>query len=349
VISNIIKYLYIRKEINTNEKRVPIVPVDVKKLIKHGFTIYIESSPNRIFDDIEYTNAGGIITILPWYDKKFKSYLIIGIKEIDYLDRLNSHIHMYFSHSYTTQTDSHKILSYFKNSLSIILDFEYFYSNTYLSKQRLISFCYHAGIAGAYLGLTQYLLKKSCSSISNLTHFESVENLIIQIKLLLDSNLFEQISIGIIGPNGNTGLGVRYILDSLNISFEPIYKQTPKNDLEKYSILFNCIKLDPIQDETWFCQDKIYTKNIIIVDISCDYSKSNNPIKIYKNKTTWENPIYKPNEFVDIIAIENLPSLIPFDSSKYFSHILTNKLLLDFDFEIWNQNYKKYLLMIENI
>lgn len=347
--SNIIKYLYIRKEINLNEKRVPLVPSDVEKLIKNGFSVYIESSPNRIFQDIEYISVGGIITTQPWYNKKFKNYLIIGIKELDNINKLNSHTHMYFSHSYLSQLGSQEILSQFKKTSSIILDFEYFYGGINIITKRLISFSYYAGIVGAYLGLRQYLLKKSGLELSNLTYFESVNVLINNLKLFLDFNLFKQNDIAIIGPNGSTAQGVKYILDSLGIGFEPIYKYTSKNNLDKYSILFNCIKLDLEQDEIWFSLDKSYFSNIIIVDISCDYSKPNNPIKIYNNKTTWENPIFKPNKFIDIIAIENLPSLIPLESSNYFSNILTNKLLLDFNFEQWDNNYKKYLSVIQNI
>ena len=119
------KYLYIRREINNNEKRVPIVPEDIKKLVQNGFTIYIESSYNRIFTDMDYIKVGAKITNLPWYDKKFKNYLIIGLKELENLDKLDSHTHMYFSHTYLSQSGSQEILSKFANSSSIIFDFDF--------------------------------------------------------------------------------------------------------------------------------------------------------------------------------------------------------------------------------
>ena len=353
MIINITKCLFIRKEINSNEKRVPIVPNDVKKLVENGFTVYIESSSNRIFKDIDYVDSGAFITNFYWYDKKFNNFLIIGIKELDCIEKLDSHTHLYFSHTYQNQLNSLEILKNFKKSSSVIYDFEYFYNYDGLNKQRIISFCFFAGFVGAFLGLKQYLLKKYGLSLTELTYYSSIDDMINHIKSLIDYNTifdkFKQDLIGIIGPNGKTGLGAKYLLNLLKIPFKQIYRHTSKNDLDKYSILLNCIKLDPLQNETWFSYDKIYYKEIIIVDISCDYSKSNNPIKIYNDKTTWKNPIYKPNKFIDIIAIENLPSLLPLDSSIYFSNILTNTLLLDFNSKVWKYNYDKYYEIIENI
>ena len=82
----------------------------------------------------------------------------------------------------------------------------------------------------------------------------------------------------------------------------------------------------------------------MIVDISCDYTKPNNPINIYNNPTTFENPVYKYNNYVDIIAIDNLPSLLPKESSDYFSKKLLT-LLLDFNKDTnnyWKNNLKIY-------
>ena len=81
--------------------------------------------------------------------------------------------------------------------------------------------------------------------------------------------------------------------------------------MKKFDILYNCICLDNSSNEIWFDKSTIFTKKLLIVDISCDYTKPNNPINIYKEPTTFENPVYKYNNYVDIIAINNLPSLLP--------------------------------------
>ena len=77
---------------------------------------------------------------------------------------------------------------------------------------------------------------------------------------------------------------------------------------------------------TWYDSTTPFYKNTVIVDISCDYTSLNNPIKLYNSKTTWEEPVFSYNNLVDIIAIDNLPSLLPSESSSEFSSILTNLL-----------------------
>ena len=73
----------------------------------------------------------------------------------------------------------------------------------------------------------------------------------------------------------------------------------------------------------------------------------NNPIKIYNQATTWSEPVYSYNKFVDIISINNLPSLLPKDSSDEFSEILV-KLLLNFNTDsIWEKNKNYYLKIID--
>jgi saccharopine dehydrogenase (NAD+, L-lysine-forming) len=78
-----------------------------------------------------------------------------------------------------------------------------------------------------------------------------------------------------------------------------------------------------------------------VVDISCDYSRLNNPIALYKEATTWETPVIEPKENIRIIAIENLPSLLPKESSDHFSAILT-EFLLDTMSTTWDRALQRF-------
>jgi saccharopine dehydrogenase (NAD+, L-lysine-forming) len=121
--------------------------------------------------------------------------------------------------------------------------------------------------------------------------------------------------------------------------------------LNEFDILFNCILLDKNYNKIWFNEETIFKKNIIIVDISCDFTKQNNPIQLYNKNTTFELPVYSYNEFVDIIAIDNLPSLLPKDSSDYFSEKFT-ELLIDYKNDrnnYWCNNKKIFLEVLDNI
>ena len=311
---NKIKLIYLRCEVNENEKRTPIIPTDVPKLMENGFSVFIETSKNRIFDDKEYLNAGAIITNKPWFHPDFQFALIIGLKDIREPEKLNNHKHLYFAHCYKNQHNSQVILNSFLNSKSIIYDFEYFYNS---DNKRLISFGLYAGITGALLTLLHYSLKQSGSRLSCLSHWNDIYDVLRE--LYENKHMFEDLTIGIIGGNGNCGNGVTFILDKLDLQYVSYDRNSDKSNLKNSDFLFNCINLHELSNEIWFDKDTVFDKSIIICDISCDYSKQNNPIHIYSENTTWENPVFQYNEFVDIIAINNLPSLLPKESSQFFS------------------------------
>jgi saccharopine dehydrogenase (NAD+, L-lysine-forming) len=113
--------------------------------------------------------------------------------------------------------------------------------------------------------------------------------------------------------------------------------------LRHFNLIYNCIALQETYNKVWFDENARFTSNITIVDISCDYSKHNNPIKLYNSATTWAKPVYKYNDFVTIIAIDNLPSLLPKESSDMFSKKCT-ELLLEFGSESWLKCIEKFHL-----
>lgn len=342
------KIIYIRCENNIHEHRVAVIPSDIKILIDNGYEIYIENSKNRVYLDDEYKNNGAIITDLHWYDEQFKDALIVGLKEIKDLEKLNKHTHLYFSHTYKNQINSKNILLKFAESQSVIHDFEYFTDD---NNKRIISFGYYAGIMGCILGLLQYISKKlNNTNIVNLKYCDDKNEYITYI--YQNNYLFNKVRIAIIG-DGNCTSGVKYILDLLKIEYTIIYKKFNKSDIlfPSYDIIYNCIVLDEKYNEIWFDNKTHFYRPIIICDISCDYEKKNNPIAIYNKPTTWDNPIYSYDKFVDIIAINNLPSLIPKESSMYFSNKCV-QLILEYTNDInkyWLNNKKVYLNKISEL
>ena len=340
MISNNIT-IFLRRELSPYEKRTPLIPNDIKILLKYGIPSYVQSSKHRIFGDTEYQDAGAIIVEDSWYEDKYKDYIIIGLKELDNLEMLNNHIHVYFSHSYKNQDGSKYILERFKASNSILYDFEYFLNSF---NKRVIGFGIYAGYVGAILGLKHFYNP----SLSRLSEWSSYDSMINDVKI----NEYITPLIGIIGHKGNCGTGVIEILQSLNLNYEiiDINMENKGIYMKKFDILYNCICLNNSSNEIWFDKSTIFTKKLLIVDISCDYTKPNNPIKLYDKNTTWVNPVYKPksNQFVKIISIDNLPSLLPKSSSDYFSNLFV-KLLKDYSNDnnkIWEQNLNIYKNMI---
>lgn len=327
--------IFIRNETYNNEYRCPVVPKDISLLISYGYIVYVESSNNRCYTNDEYENYGAIIITSNWIN--YNDCLIIGLKELTNLNNLNNHTHIYFSHSYKNQSDSLNILTQFKKSNSKLYDLEYFSKNN----NRIISFSYYAGIVGCGLGLLQYLYKLNNKKLNNLTYWDSVFSLFVQVNTLVNLTNLDKLKICLIGSEGKCGSGVKVFLNLLNINYFALKKKDNKSDLQEYDIIFNCINLKE-DIGVWFDTNTIFNKNLVIVDISCDYNNPYNPIKIYNNKTTWIEPVYVYNEYVDIIAIDNLPSLLPFDSSNEFSSIMV-ELLKTYNNDIysyWENNLK---------
>jgi len=311
------KTIFLRKEVYENEYRCPLAPSDVTILCNCGFTVFVQSSETRCFSNYEFEKAGAIITNKSW--DNFSNCLTIGIKELDNIDKLNSHTHIYFSHSYKNQSGATNLLQHFKNSNSNLYDLEYFVNG---QNKRLIAFGYYAGFNGASLGLLQYLKKTNGNKLSNLKYWKSCQEILDNIN---NFKIPEKISICIIGSTGRCGNGAQALFNAFGIKYTELSTLDPKTNLESYDIVINCICLTkPVG--TWYDSTTPFYKNTVIVDISCDYTSLNNPIKLYNSKTTWEEPVFSYNNLVDIIAIDNLPSLLPSESSSEFSSILTNLL-----------------------
>jgi saccharopine dehydrogenase (NAD+, L-lysine-forming) len=109
-----------------------------------------------------------------------------------------------------------------------------------------------------------------------------------------------------------------------------------KSDLKTYDIVFNCIFLSEDFQEIWIDYIDDIDRPFLLVDISCDYTKSNHPFPIYNEGSSWSKPVLRISDNVDIIAIDNLPSLLPKDSSDEFSKILLDLILEEKDCQkIW--------------
>jgi len=321
--------IYLRAETYPNEYRVPLVPCDVKNLISQGHTVYVESSQSRFIPDSEYAQVGALIRQSPWWEESSETF-IIGLKTLDNLDKLNKHKHIYFSHSYRDQADAKRILTAFAQSSSILYDLEYFHTST---GSRVLAFGVYAGKVGAALGLCQHYKRSHGEpDIKDLKPWPSH-------RAMMDFCNSAEPSILIIGA-GRSAQGVKDVLEERGLSYRQIGKDVVV-DMKEYDIVFNCILLDQAYNHVWIKPADVIRKPLLIVDISCDYSKPNNPIAVYNKATTFQAPVFNYNEHLSIIAIDNLPSLLPHDSSTEFSNRLTD-LLFRYDDPSWKKNIDTY-------
>ena len=358
-------FIFVRKEILENEFRTPIVPQDVPFYILNDITVIVQRSPKRIFSDEEYEKHGAILIDEEWYELKCDEediVWIVGIKELNNPEKMlcnpGFYIHFYFAHCYKNQIGSGHLLNYFKKSNSVLYDFEYFVGK---DNKRLIAFGHYAGFVGGALGMMQYAIQCSDSKES----FSPIEKHWSSKKQLMKdcSNIFKKyklnkpspiednkIKIAVIG-GGRCSQGVQNFLQLFDLEYDLFLKNSDKSDLNIYNIIYNCIHLkDKIP--VWFDETTFFNQETVIVDISCDFNHPYHPIAIYKEKTTWNRPVYQYKQNVSIIAIDNLPSLLPSDSSTDFSgtfKLLVQKFLQGDEEYIWENNFKLFKSKIKNL
>jgi saccharopine dehydrogenase (NAD+, L-lysine-forming) len=314
-----IQNIIIRREFKTNEFRTPLIPNDCRKCIDTGLSIYVEKSAERCIPDEEYEKNGCIlIEDFTTLGLPKSNTLVIGLKELDYSNpKLLPWCHLYFTHIFKNQVCSEEIIAKLESSGSIIYDYEYFLNK---NQKRVIAFGFWAGFIGTALGLLQYYYKSISKDIGNLKPCEDASILFEEVEYF--KHFFRKINVGIIGVNGRSGSGSRFILERLGITNIHGYSRaSDKEPLKQHNIIINCIKLSPEDNNIFISQETLpkFEKLVVIVDVSCDINAKNNPIRLNYHGTTFETPICKINEKVDIIAIDNLPSLLPKDSSEEFS------------------------------
>jgi saccharopine dehydrogenase (NAD+, L-lysine-forming) len=335
-----IQNIIIRREYKTNEFRTPLVPNDCRKCADIGMTVYVEGSSQRCISDEEYEQNGCIIVEdFTTLGLPKSTTLVIGLKELDYTNpKLLPWCHLYFTHIFKNQVGSEEIIAKLESSGSILYDYEYFLNK---KQKRIIAFGYWAGFIGTALGLLQYYYKSISKDISNLKPYEDASILFEEVEYFI--HFFRKINIGIIGINGRSGRGSRFFLERLGLSnFHGYSRASNKDPLKQHNIIINCIKLSQEVDDIFISQETLpkFDKLQVIVDVSCDINAKNNPIRLNYQGTTFKAPIHKINDKIDIIAIDNLPSLLPKDSSEEFSAKL-QKIIC----EKWN-NYSPKLGII---
>ena len=150
----------VKEKKNAWERRVPLIPSDVQRLIAaQDVEIIVQPSNQRIFPDVEFENAGAILK-----DDLSACDLIFGIKEVKIGDLIRGKTYLYFSHTIKGQPYNMPMLKKILDLKCTLLDYERMVDE---KNQRLIYFSYHAGVAGtidSFWAYGQRLVREQISS-----------------------------------------------------------------------------------------------------------------------------------------------------------------------------------------
>ncbi|RMF61017.1 MAG: hypothetical protein D6748_02705 [Calditrichaeota bacterium] len=132
----------IRRETkDTTERRAPLTPAQVEKLVKkHGIRVIVEPSPQRVFTEEEYQKRGAEIS-----EDLRECNIIFGVKEIPIPDLEPEQTYCFFSHTIKAQPYNMPMLKKILELKDTLLDYELVKDHNH---RRTIFFGNFAGYAG---------------------------------------------------------------------------------------------------------------------------------------------------------------------------------------------------------
>lgn len=317
-------HLWLRHEDRTTERRTPIVPSDARRLVEAGVTLTVEESPQRIFPIEEYEAAGCAVAPSGTWVSAPRDAVILGLKELPDGPAELTHRHIFFGHAYKRQPGAETLLRRFAAGGGRLLDLEYLVDD---DGRRLAAFGFWAGYLGAALAVLQHRGRL----VAPLTPTSKEE---------LDETLRraegdEEFTALVIGALGRSGRGARVALHTAGI--EPTcWDLAETRDLDRpallaHDVMVNCVlatsPVPPFVREQDL--DDPARRLRTLCDVTCDVGSPLNVLPVYDRTTDWTEPARRLRKEppLDLIAIDNLPSLLPRESSTDFSAALVMQLL----------------------
>lgn len=324
-------HVWIRSESRGTERRAPVVPVDVPVLLDAGFEVTVEESPQRIFPVEEYATAGA--SVVPegtWTDAPHDAY-VLGIKELPDEPASLRHRHVYFAHAFKGQEDARRTLERFRRGGGRLFDIEYL---TGSDGRRVVAFGYWAGYVGAALGVLQ-LVGTLATPLTPMARHE----LDAQLELAGKAGADELLAL-VTGARGRSGRGAQRALLTAGLPTTRWDRQETR-DLHKqallgHDLLVNCVVTHTPTTPFVEQADLDHERRLrVLADVTCDVTGPTNMLPVNTEVTTWQEPVRllhgrSPERAaapLEVIAIDNLPSLLPREASEGFSADLTPCLL----------------------
>ena len=300
--------IWMRSEPRENEARAPMVPKGAAQMVaKVG---------------CEIVPAGS------WVDAPSEA-IILGLKELPEDGTPLRHKHIMFGHAYKGQQSGRVLLDRFKEGGGTLFDLEYLVDET---GRRVAAFGYWAGYAGAALSVMAWGHQQRGETLQSVDAFESADAMASQVRETID----KVPSALIIGALGRVGSGATDLCKAVGMTptgwdMAETVHGGPFPEILQHHILLNCILAH--EGAPVFVQADAGTvkrRLSVIGDIACDPESAFSPIKLYGQTTTWDIPTLRTHKTppLDVVAIDNLPSLLPAESTDDFARQLLPYLLV---------------------
>ena len=323
-------HLWVRAEQRPNEERVGVTPDGVAALVGAGITVTVEESPVRAIPIEGYRAAGArIVPPYGWPDAPGEA-IIFGLKELPEDETPLIHRHIMFGHAYKGQPAGRTLLKRFRAGGGTLLDLEYLVDD---AGRRVAAFGYWAGYAGAAVSLKCWAAQQRGGIAGPVAPYPGKPALIADLER--DMAGLPRPRAIIIGALGRVGTGAADLCESLGV---PVTRWDmaetahggPFPEVLDHEIFLNCILARPGCPVFVPASAKTGPRRLTVIgDIACDPTSDFSPIKVYDRTTEWAEPALRvaENPPLDVTAIDNLPSLLPVESSEDYAAQLLPSLL----------------------
>lgn len=326
-------HLWVRAEQRPNEERVGLTPEGAAALVKAGLRVTVEQSSVRAIPIDGYAAAGCEIGVENSWPDAPADAIIFGLKELPEDGTPLRHKHIMFGHAYKGQPAGRDLLRRFKAGGGTLYDLEYLVDE---SGRRVAAFGYWAGFAGAAVALKVWAAQQRGAIAGPVAKYAGKAALIADLTAELGAAARPRAIV--IGALGRVGTGAADLCAQMGVAvtkwdMAETASGGPFPEVLQHEIFLNCILARPGCPVFVPASAKTDARKLTVIgDIACDPTSDFSPIKVYDRATDWDAPALRvaENPPLDVTAIDNLPSLLPVESSQdYAAQLLPSLLGLD--------------------
>lgn len=323
-------HLWVRAEQRPHEERVGLTPAGAASLIAAGIKVTVEQSSVRAIGIEGYRAAGCEIVAENLWPEAPLDAIIFGLKELPEDGTPLRHRHIMFGHAFKGQPAGQVLLRRFKAGGGALYDLEYLVDE---AGRRVAAFGYWAGYAGAAVSL-------KCWAAQQRGGLQGAVGVYGGKAALLDDLARDFAGLGrpraiVIGANGRVGTGAADLCAAMGV---PVTKWDmaetasggPFPEVLQHEVFLNCILARPGCPVFVPASAKTDKRALTVIgDIACDPTSDFSPIKVYDRVTDWDAPALRVHDTppLDVTAIDNLPSMLPVESSEDYAAQLLPSLL----------------------
>jgi saccharopine dehydrogenase (NAD+, L-lysine forming) len=323
-------HLWIRAEQRLNEERVGLTPEGAAALMKAGIKVTIEECASRSIPIAGYADVGCTIAAENHWPHAPADAIVFGLKELPEDGSLLHHRHIMFGHAYKNQPAGKILLQRFKAGGGTLYDLEYLVHD---NGRRVAAFGYWAGYAGAAIALKCWAAQRRGSIAGPVSKYASKSALLADLKAELGES--SRPSAIVIGALGRVGSGASDLCSAMSVGvtkwdIAETAAGGPFPEILEHNIFLNCILASPGCPVFVPASAKTSKRQLTVIgDIACDPTSDFSPIKVYDRTTDWHAPALRVHNTppLDVTAIDNLPSLLPRESSEDYATQLLPTLL----------------------